>query len=64
MCESHVYLLKDGVQKMIMEDVVFIRPQGEQLYLQNLLGNEQTVDAKISEIRFMEHKIILEPTTR
>lgn len=62
MCESHVYLLKDGVQNMLMEDVVFIRPEGEQIYLKNLLGYEQTLKAKILEIRFMEHKIILEQT--
>jgi len=60
MCESRVFIEKNGEQKHVMDSVVIIRPEGEKLFLVNLLGEQKLVDAKIKEVKLLEHKIILE----
>ncbi len=60
MCESHAFLVEQGEQKMIMEDVVDIREEDGKLVLANIIGEELTIEAEISQISFLEHKILLE----
>ncbi len=60
MCESHAFLVEQGEQKMIMEDVVDIREEDGKLILSNIIGEELTLQAEISQISFLEHKILLE----
>ncbi|WP_286680464.1 CooT family nickel-binding protein [Tepidanaerobacter sp. EBM-49] len=60
MCESKVYLLEDGEEKKIMDNVIHIEPQGGKLFMYDLLGEQKIVDAAIKEVRLLEHKIILE----
>lgn len=60
MCESHAFLVEQGEQKMIMEDVVDIREEDGKLILSNIIGEELTLQAEISQISFLEHKILLQ----
>jgi predicted RNA-binding protein len=59
MCESHAYLVEEGEPKMVMEDVVDIREEAGRLVLSNIIGEELTLDAEISEISFFNHRILL-----
>jgi len=59
MCELAVYLLEDGEEKIIMEDVASIKPEGERLVLTDLLGQQEIVEAKIKELKLLEHKVYL-----
>ncbi|WP_299978879.1 CooT family nickel-binding protein [Desulfobacula sp.] len=60
MCESNVYLRKDGDEKLIMENVAAITPVGEDTFLlKGLLGENMKVKAIIKDINLMGHKIIL-----
>ncbi|MHB9111671.1 MAG: CooT family nickel-binding protein [Thermoleophilia bacterium] len=59
MCELAVYLIEDGEEKMLMEDVASIRPEGEKLVLTDLLGQQEIVEAKIKELKLLEHKVYL-----
>ncbi len=60
MCESHAFLVEEGEQKMLMEDVVDIREEDGKLVLSNIIGEELTLEAEISQISFLEHKILLQ----
>ncbi|MBI5869867.1 MAG: CooT family nickel-binding protein [Actinobacteria bacterium] len=59
MCELAVYLLENGEEKILMEDVASIKPEGEKLVLTDLLGQQEIVEAKIKELKLLEHKVYL-----
>lgn len=61
MCESHAYVLEDGQEKKIMEDVVSLTLEGGEVVMVNLLGDEMRIPARIHEIAFTDHRIVLEP---
>ncbi len=62
MCESHAYIVRDGEEEKILDDVTFLKPVDDKIVLRNLFGDEVTVKGKIEEIRFMDHKILLKET--
>ena len=48
MCEANVYLLKDGEEELLMEEVDIIRPEEGKYYLRSVFGEQKVVDAKIN----------------
>jgi predicted RNA-binding protein len=60
MCEANAYLLKEGKEELILEDLMILRPEQEGLYLQNIFGEQKRVKARIKELNLVEHRIILE----
>ena len=60
MCEANAYIIEDGKEQMLLEDVDLLRPEGDGIYLRNAFGEQKTISARIKEIRLMDHKIILE----
>jgi predicted RNA-binding protein len=61
MCEAHAYVVSDAGQEKVMENVVSIRPDGDEIVLSDLFGDEVRLKARIREIALIEHKIFLEP---
>jgi predicted RNA-binding protein len=59
MCELNVYMLEAGKEEMVMEDVANIVPEGDAVVLTDILGQQQTVNARILEIRLLDHKAYL-----
>ncbi|MBK5225994.1 MAG: CooT family nickel-binding protein [Thermoleophilia bacterium] len=59
MCELAVYLLENGKEKILMEDVASIKPEGERLVLTDLLGRQEIVEAEFKELKLLEHKVYL-----
>ena len=59
MCESNAFLADGDKERLVLEDVAFIRPEGEMLRLRNIFGEEKTLRAEIREINLLEHKIVL-----
>ena len=60
MCETNAYVIKDGKEELIMEDVAFARPTNGKLELKDIFGEEKTVSGKIKEIQFLGHRILIE----
>ncbi|MBA7593492.1 hypothetical protein ES703_00415 [subsurface metagenome] len=60
MCEAIVYLVNNGEEKEIMGNVLFLQVQGERLLLADLLGNSKELSARIRNIDFDQHKVIVE----
>jgi predicted RNA-binding protein len=61
MCESHAYLLRAEGEELVMENVVHLAYEGEELVITDLLGDTKHLKATVKEIKFMEHRIELEP---
>jgi predicted RNA-binding protein len=61
-CEASVYLVKDGEEKKIMQDVIFVRPEGDTVFMATLLGEQKMVPGRISRIDFLKHIVFVEKT--
>ena len=59
MCEVNAYIKRDGHETLVMEGVFVLKPEGDKILLENIFGEQKLIDAKISQISLMEHKIIL-----
>lgn len=60
MCESNAYLINQGKEEEIMQDVQFLDIDGDDLVLRNLFGIEKRLRARVRAINFARHKILLE----
>lgn len=60
MCEANAYIYEDGEEKLYLENVDILKPEGEKIYLRNLFGEQKEFEGKIKEISLIKHKIILE----
>lgn len=59
MCETNVYIEKDGEEELYLENVDILRPQQGKLYMKNLFGEQKFFEGTIKEISLNKHKIIL-----
>lgn len=60
MCESNVYIEEKGREELLMEAVDLIIPEGDQIRLVDIFGEQKRVRARLKETRLLEHKVILE----
>lgn len=61
MCESTVYLIdKNGKESLYFELVDKIVPGSNTVYLEDILGQKKTVNARIKELALVDHRIVLE----
>jgi predicted RNA-binding protein len=59
MCEAIVYMVRGGDRQKIMEDVVTVAPEGDQLLLTDLFGEQKLITAEIQTIDLTGHEIII-----
>jgi len=60
MCEANAYLLKEGKEELILEDLSILRPEKDGIYLQNIFGEQKRLRARIKEMNLIDHRILLE----
>jgi predicted RNA-binding protein len=60
MCEANAYLVKEGKEELVLEDIAILRPEEEELYLQNIFGEQKRIRARIKEMNLIDHRILLE----
>jgi predicted RNA-binding protein len=61
MCESTAYLLKDGKEEMLFEDIESLENSGGEIKMISLFGEEKTIRARPRRFSLVDHKIVLEP---
>ncbi len=59
MCEAAAYVLKDGREELVLQDVDVIEPDGDHLRLVNIFGEQKIVKARIQSLNLVNHKVIL-----
>jgi predicted RNA-binding protein len=60
MCEANAYLIKEGKEELILEDITLLRPEDGELFLQNIFGEEKRIKARIKEMNLTTHRVVLE----
>jgi uncharacterized GH25 family protein/predicted RNA-binding protein len=61
MCESNVYLNKNGQEELLMESVDRIIPAEDgSIFLESIFGERKIVKGRIREMELVHHRIILE----
>lgn len=60
MCQSSVYIIRNGKEDLVMEDVNLVKPQDGELLLVGMLGETKQLKARIKELQLMDHRILLE----
>jgi predicted RNA-binding protein len=60
MCEATAYLLKDGEQELILENVDLFETGDEEIRLVDIFGEEKKLKARVKSLSLVDHKIILE----
>jgi predicted RNA-binding protein len=59
MCEANAYLVKEGKEELIMNGVDILRPESENVYLQDIFGEQRWVKGRIKEMNLVQHRIVL-----
>ncbi len=59
MCESTAYVIRDGKEEKVFEDVAHVLPKDGKVILTGVLGRQMELNAVIEEMDLMSHKIIL-----
>jgi len=59
MCEANAYWLKDGQEELLMSEVDKVEPEGDELRLVSIFGEQKVVKAAIHSLNLINHKIML-----
>ncbi len=61
MCESSAYVLEDGEERLVFEDVDTLESIEGQVKMTSVFGEQKSIKAKVKVLSLIDHKIILEP---
>ncbi len=61
MCEAAAYFLENGEERLILEDVDVFEPEGDEVMLKSIFGEQVKVKARLKSFSLVNHKIILVP---
>lgn len=62
MCEASAFILEDGKERLIMESVDTVDPEGENVWrLVGIFGDQTVVKGRIKSMRLVDHTILFEP---
>ncbi len=60
MCEANAYVRQGEHEELLLEQVDKVIPQGEEIFLENIFGQQTRIKARIIEMALVDHKIVLE----
>jgi predicted RNA-binding protein len=60
MCEANAYLITEGKEELILEDITLLRQEGSELFLENMFGEQKRIKARIKEMNLTTHRVVLE----
>ena len=59
MCQTTAYLLEDGRETLLMNDVITLTPEQGRVRLVNLFGEELLVTGRIRQMDLLSHKVLI-----
>ena len=59
MCEAAAYIVKNGQEELVLQDVDVIEPDGDNLRLVNIFGEQKVLKAAILSLNLVDHKVLL-----
>jgi predicted RNA-binding protein len=64
MCQTVAYVLDEGKEVTVLEDVISVLPEKGSVRMTNLFGDEKVVPGRISRIDLLTHRILIDTTKR
>ncbi len=61
MCQSTVYMRRNGEEEEILKDVILVEPVAEGVKIQGFFEAPRVVPARIATIDLLKHRVVLEP---
>lgn len=61
MCEAHAFILNQGKEEMILENVDQVDIEGDEIRMINIFGEQKIIKARIRSYSGTKNRIILEP---
>lgn len=61
MCEAHAFILEDGKEKLVLENVDLVEFEGDEARLVNIFGEQKTIKARLKLYNNSESKILFQP---
>lgn len=61
MCEANAFLLRNGEEEKLFDNVDEVEVDGDTVKMVNIFGEQKSVKAKIKRYMNSEGKLILEP---
>lgn len=59
MCEANAYLIEAYDNKLIMESVDTVEPEGDGVRLVSIFGDQKYIKARVHSLSLVDHKIFL-----
>jgi len=59
MCEANAYLVDEDSNKLVMEAVDSVEPEGDGIKLINIFGDQKILKARIHSLSLVDHKVYL-----
>jgi len=59
MCEANAYLIEENDNKLIMESVDTVEPEGVGVRLVSIFGDQKYIKARVHSLSLVDHKIFL-----
>jgi predicted RNA-binding protein len=64
MCEANAYIVKDGVEQLLMESVDIVEPENDNNWrIVGIFGDQKIIKGNIKSMNLVEHKILFEEKT-
>ncbi len=60
MCEAAAFLMSGGAERKIMENVISVHKEEDHVLLADLLGEQKVLRARVTDIDFLHHRVLLE----
>jgi predicted RNA-binding protein len=60
MCEAHAYILRNGKEVRLLENVDQVEVEGDEIKMVNIFGEQKILKARIRSYSNSESKIVLE----
>ena len=61
MCEAHAFIVRDGKEEKILEDVDIVELDGDEVKLVSIFGEQKNIRARLSLYNNTERKILFKP---
>ncbi len=61
MCEANAFLLTDGAEERVLENVDELEVNGDTVKMVNIFGEQKTLKARVRRYNNAQGKIVLEP---
>ena len=61
MCEAHAFILKDGKEEKLLENVDLIEMEDDTVKLINIFGEQKILNARLKVYNNTERKVVFVP---